>query len=293
MESTANKSSGLLQKARNYLAENTPNFQYWVKRIGLKRACILSPAENCGYYCISDSFGFKAREIARLFETKEFWYNTISKAFEWQCFSKDFNELDKFSRFFPDDFFSSVNKIFFLPFFDRNEPQVFVTIEFEEDTDIVLPEAHEAAIMLGNIYEFKNNEKKIISKLECDISVGLDISNSRLYILSLKNCIENELKDIPYPSEEIKQNTVQFLTENAQTLISHLFRSPNCSHSGLNGEIKIALYAKDAPEEQLLAHHIGHTLTNLFEEESTANILLLPAGEVTNIGGTVTFLTKG
>ncbi len=293
MEQIENKTPGLLQKARNYLAENTPTFQYWVKRIGLKRACLLSPAENCEYYCVSNNFGFKAKDISNFFETKEFWYNTISKAFEWQCFSKDFKELEPFRKFFSDEIFNSINKIFFLPFFDRKEPQVLVTIELEEDPDIVLPTASEASIMLGNIFEFRNNMKKIISKFECNISEGLDISNSRLYILSLKTCIDNELKDVNFPDEGIRVNTIRFLTENAQMLISHLFRSPNCSYSGQYGEIKVALFAKEDPEEQLLAHHIARTLTDLFEPESTKEVLLLSAGEVTNIGGTIAFLTQG
>lgn len=293
METLENKTSGLLQRARSYLADNTPAFHVWTKRVGFKRAFILKPAENCEYYCIEDSFGFKVKEIAKFFETKEFWYDTISKAFEWQCFSKDFNELEKFKKFFTPWFYYSINKIFFLPFFEKEVPYIFVTVELDDDDDVTLPEAHEAAMRLGNMIEFNDNEKKIVAAFEKNIESGLEISNSRLYILSLKTCIEHELKDIEYPSEIVKQNMIQYLTNCSQTEISHLFRKPNCSHAGTNGEIKVALFAKEDPEEQLLAHHISRTLTNMFDVDSTKEILLLGAGEVQNTKGTIAFLTQG
>ena len=285
---------GLLQKAQSVLADVTPTFTNWSKRSGFIRAAILSPCSTSegDFYYATDAYGLSAREMALLTETKEFWMNTLSKAFEWQCFSRDFNELDKFDGLFEDDIYNSINKIFFLPFKDKEEPLIFVLIELDDDDDINLAPASEAAVMLKNIVEFKNQEKKILAKFDKNIDTGLGISESRLYILSLKVCIENNLASVEIPGDELKSLVVQSVTEAAQTIVAPLFRAPNCSNTGKNGEVKVVLFAKDEEDEQLLAYHVARTLIGLLGTGATKETLLLSAGLCPNKKGTIDFLCQ-
>ncbi|WP_296325835.1 hypothetical protein [Treponema sp. UBA3813] len=285
---------GLLQKAQSVLADVTPTFTNWSKRSGFIRAAILSPCSTSegDFYYATDAYGLSAREMALLTETKEFWMNTLSKAFEWQCFSRDFNELDKFDGLFEDDIYNSINKIFFLPFKNKEEPLIFVLIELDDDDDINLAPASEAAVMLKNIVEFKNQEKKILAKFDKNIDTGLGISESRLYILSLKVCIENNLAGVEIPGDELKSLVVQSVTEAAQTIVAPLFRAPNCSNTGKNGEVKVVLFAKDEEDEQLLAYHVARTLIGLLGTGATKETLLLSAGLCPNKKGTIDFLCQ-
>ncbi|MBR4600079.1 MAG: hypothetical protein IKO39_08525 [Treponema sp.] len=285
---------GLLQRAQSVLADVTPTFDKWAKRSGFIRAAILAPCQTAEgkFYYTTDAVGFTAREMALLTETEEFWLGTLSKAFEWQCFSRDFNELDKFDGLFDDDILTQINKIFFLPFRNKERPMIFVLVELEEDDDINLPPASEMAVTLKNIVEFKNQAKKIIAKFEKNIETGLGISQSRLYLLSLKVCIEEELSTVELPGDELKALVTSSITEAAQTVVAPLFRAPNCSQTGSMGEIKVVLFAKDEEDEQLLAYHAARTLIGLFGTKATKQVLLLSAGLCPNIKGTIEFLCK-
>ncbi len=285
---------GLLQRAQSVLADVTPTFDKWAKRSGFIRAAILAPCQTAEgkFYYTTDAVGFTAREMALLTETEEFWLGTLSKAFEWQCFSRDFNELDKFDGLFDDDILTQINKIFFLPFRNKERPMIFVLVELEEDDDINLPPASEMAVTLKNIVEFKNQAKKIIAKFEKNIETGLGISQSRLYLLSLKVCIEEELSTVELPGDELKALVTSSITEAAQTIVAPLFRAPNCSQTGSMGEIKVVLFAKDEEDEQLLAYHAARTLIGLFGTKATKQVLLLSAGLCSNIKGTIEFLCK-
>ena len=291
---TENK-KGLLQKAQSVLAEVTPTFTHWAKRSGFVRAAILSPCSTADgdFYYTTDAFGLSAREMAMLTETQEYWMKTLSRAFEWQCFSRDFGELDHFDGLFDDDVFHQINKIFFLPFKSKENPFIFVLVELDDDDDIFLAPASETAVTLKNIVEFKNQESKVLAKFDKNIDTGLGISESRLYLLSLKLCIENELSTVELPGDELKKRVVDSITDAAQTIVAPLFRAPNCSHTGSNGEIKVVLFAKDEEDEQLLAYHVARTLIGLLGLKATKEIALLSAGLCPNKKGTVAFLCQG
>ncbi|MBQ9622051.1 MAG: hypothetical protein IJP90_13680 [Treponema sp.] len=286
--------SGLLQKAQSVLADVTPTFSKWAKRSGFARAAILSPCSTSEgkFYYTTDAVGFSAREMAMLTETQEFWLSTLSKAFEWQCFSRDFNELDKFDGLFEDDVLAQINKIFFLPFRNKANPMLFVVVELEDDDDLNLPPSSEMAVTLKNIVEFKNQEKKILAKFDKNIEAGLELSQSRLYLLSLKVCIEEQLSSLELPGDELRHLVTRAITDAAQTIVSPLFRSPNCCQTGSMGEIKVVLFAKDEEDEQLLAYHIARTLLGLLGSKATKQVLLLSAGLCPNKAGTIEFLCK-
>lgn len=287
--------TGLLQKAQSVLADVTPTFASWANRSGFIRAAILSPCSTSDgeFYYATDAIGFSAREMAMLTETKEYWVKTLSRAFEWQCFSKDFGELDKFDGLFDDDVLGNTSKIFFLPFKDKENPLIFVLVELEDDDDISLAPASEVAVTLKNIVEFKNQEKKILAKFEKNIDTGLQISQSRLYILSLKLCIDENLAGIEVPGDELRKKVIDAITENAQSIVAPLFRAPNCSHSGENGEVKVVLFAKDEEDEQILAYHVARTLIGLLGLNATKQTALLAAGLCPNKKGTLAFLLQG
>lgn len=294
METEKLEKSGLLKKAQSVLADVTPTFAKWSKRSGFRRTAILSPCSTAEgkFYYTTDAYGFSAREMALLTETQEFWLKTLSKAFEWQCFSKDFNELDKFDGLFDDSLLPQVNKLFFLPFRNKERPMIFVLVELEDDDDLNLPPASEVAVTLKNIVEFKNQTKKIIEKFDKNISTGLGISESHLYMLSLKVCIEEQLSSVELPGDELRALVTSSITEAAQIIVAPLFRAPNCSQTGSQGEIKVVLFAKDEEDEQILAYHVARTLIGLFGTKATKQILLLPAGLCANKKGTIEFLCK-
>ena len=263
MEMATTEKRGLLQKAQSVLADVTPSFEKWTKRSGFIRAAILTPCSTAEgkFYYTTDAVGFSGREIALLTETEEFWLGTLSKAF-------------------------------FLPFRNKERPMIFVLLELEEDPDLILPPASEVSVTLKNIVEFKNQTKKIIAKLQKNIETGLGISESRLYMLSLKVCIEEELSSVELPGDELKALVTRSITEIAQTSIAPLFRAPNCSQTGSMGEIKVVLFAKDEEDEQLLAYHVARTLIGLFGTKATKQVLLLSAGLCPNAKGTLEFLCK-
>lgn len=289
------QNKGLLQRAQNILAEITPPFNVWLKKNGFKRAAVLSPVDTKDgrFYYATDSYGIDAKSMAIFHESLEFWRETLSKTFEWQCFSSDFNELDKFQKFFSDDFFSRINKIFFLPFGDECSPYIFVTVELEEDADLALDEASIAAVHLKNIKEFQNNENKVLGKIESNIENGLEISQSRLFILSLKNWIEYAIKDISFANAELKNAAIEAVADAVCVNIAPLIRHPNCIRSGKNGEIKIVLYAKEDPDEELVAYHISRSLKDFLGEPSdTSKAAFLAAGICPNKKGTIAFLMQ-
>ncbi|WP_407427574.1 hypothetical protein [Treponema sp.] len=294
IETNESEKTGLLQKAQRILADVTPEFTKWAKRSGFIRSAILRPCQTSEgeFYYATDSFGFSAKGIALLIETKEFWDNTLSKAFEWQCFSRDFNELDKFDGLFEDDIYNSINKIFFLPFKDKENPLIFVLIELEEDDDINLGEASETAVMLKNIVEFQNQEAKILAKFSENTQKGLELSDGRLYILSLKTGIETDIAGIEIPGDELKSLVIQSVTNSAQIITNQLFRKPNSSFTGKDGEIKVVLFAKDEEDEQLLAYHISRSLTDLLSKEAAKATTFLTAGVCSNEKGIIAFLCQ-
>ena len=294
METENTGKGGLLKRAQSVLADVTPTFANWAKRSGFIRAAILSPcstSEGKFYYAV-DSLGFSAREMALLTETQDFWFKTLSKAFEWQCFSRDFKELDKFDGLFDDEILTQTNKIFFLPFRSKENPMIFVLVELDDDDDIILPPSSEIAVTLKNIIEFKNQEKKLLAKFDKNIDAGLGISESRLYLLSLKVCIEDALATVELPGEELRALVTRAITDTAQIIVAPLFRSPNCSQTGSMGEIKVVLFAKDEEDEQLLAYHAARTLMGFLGTAATKKILLLSAGLCPNKKGTIDFLCK-
>lgn len=290
------ENEGLLNKAQAILAEITPKFSVWAKRLGYKRAGIMSPLSTSegNFYYITDSFGIEAMEMAKFHESEEFWNETISKTSEWQCFSSDFNEIEKFRPFFRESVFERINKIFFLPFGERERPYIFITVEFMDDDDLTLEEASKTAIQLKNIKEFQNQSSKILAKFEKNIDSGLKISNSRLFILSLRSWIEDAIKSVDFESNEVKNAAIESIASSACTKMNPLFRSPNCIANGKNGEVKIVLFAQDDPDEQLLAHHISKTLIPFLGNPSSSVVkpTFLPAGICQNKKGTVAFLSQ-
>lgn len=295
MDTETNEKLGLLKKAQTLLEDVTPTFSKWAKRSGFVRAAILSPCttEEGDFYYTSDAVGFTGREMALLTETQKYWMKILSRAFEWQCFSRDFNELDRFDGLFEDDVFNNINKIFFLPFKDKEKPLVFVLVELEDDDDINLAPASEVSVTLKNIVDFKNLERKVLAKFDKNIDTGLGISESRLFILSLKLCIDDELATVELPGDELRNKVIDSITQAAQIIVSPIFRSPNCSFTGSKGEIKVVLFAKDDEDEQLLAYHVSRSLMGLLGTKAIKQILLLNAGVCPTKKGTIDFLCKG
>lgn len=294
MEINKKEKGGLLNRAQGVLADVTPTFTNWAKRSGFLRAAILTPCSTSEgkFYYTTDAVGFSAREMAMLTESQDFWLGTLSKAFEWQCFSKDFHELDKFDGLLEDEVLTQTNKIFFLPFKNKEKPLIFVLVELEDDDDLNLPPASEIAVTLKNIVEFKNQAKKIVAKFDKNITSGLEISESRLFLLSLKVCVEEQLATLELPGDDLRALVTSSITEAAQTIVAPLFRSPNCSQPGSNAEIKVVLYTKEEPDEQLLAYHVARTLIGLLGTKATKQILMLTAGVCPNKKGTIEFLCK-
>lgn len=294
MELENSTNNGLLKHAENLLADMTPKFSSWAKRVGFKRAGILSPykTSNGTVYVMSDSIGFSATTIANGYSPASFWKGKLSKAFEWQCFSKDFNELTPF-MFLLGNMADEVNSVKFLPFKDKDMPYILMVPEMEDEEGFEKPPAAECALKLKNIVDFKYNENKLLKKFDANLTEGLELASAHLYILSLKLCIEKEIKAASIKDKEITELLIQSITENAQVIMTPLFRAPNCIHIGTGGEIKLALFVADEPDTQLLAYHIARTLTSFISKDSLENILLLPAGMCPNKKGIIDFLQKG
>jgi len=119
----------------------------------------------------------------------------------------------------------------------------------------------------------------------------------------LKTCIEKSLQNSDIERKlskfdmvdriEMKSHIIDSVTKTAHSIIEPLFQAPNCINLGTNGEIKLAMFAKDEPDEQIISFHIASTLSDLIGEDVTKQILLLSAGICPNKKGTISFLTKG
>lgn len=298
---------GLLQRAASVLAEVTPKFDVWTTRNGFKHAGIFVPCTtektSSDYYYLLNVVGLSAKTVASSVASSDFWKGKLTKAFEWQCFSKDFNELGPFLELFDDKISDSINSLYFLPFNDKNSPMIFVIAEFEDDDPISLPSATESAATLKNIMEVQKNIEVKFSTLEENLDKGLQISPAHLFILSLKTCVEKSLQNADVERKlskfdmvdriEIKEKVIDSVAHAAHAIIAPLFKSPNCIHLGTDGEIKIVLFAKDELDDKLISFHIATTLKELLGESGAKQILLLMAGICPNKKGSLLFLQKG
>lgn len=301
------KKRGLLQKASSILVEVTPRFSDWTIKNGFLHAGIfaLSNSEQLSeqYYYLTEVAGLNAKTIASSVSPKSFWDTKLSKSFDWQCFSKDFNEVSQFLDLFDDKKKDSITSLYFLPFGDKDNPMIFVVTEYEDEDSITLPPASDTITVLKNIVSFQKNEDKILSNIEKSVEEGFKISPSFLFILSLKSYIEKILQNPDVDRKlskidkidriEIKTNIINSITNASYSIVEDLFKSPNCIHLGTNGEIKIALFTKDEQDEQVLSFHIATTLSDLFGSDIEKQILLLSAGICPNTKGTISFLQKG
>ena len=290
-ENSKSTTGGLLKKAKLLLEGITPSFDVWAKKAGFKIAGILAPFGD--YYYLTESCGIKARGITFSISKKSFWNETLSKSSEWQCFSRTFNELPPFYSFFDEDIRDDIDSLYFLPFGDKENPYIFVAIEREIDDDLNVPQASECALKLKNIIEFKNNYERIFEKIDGSLDNGFEISSAQLFILSIKSAIDKAIGDIELESEEIKPKLIESITDKAMRIVSPLFREPNCCLSAKNGEIKVVLFAKDEPDEELLTYHISSTLNDFLGKENAKSINLLAAGICPNKKGTIAFLKQG
>ncbi len=302
--------SGLLQRAQSLLAQATPTFDEWAARQGFKHAGILelrtpsSATENGeGYYHLAESTGFSAKTIVASLSPRKFWDEMLSKASEWQCFSKDFNELVPFFDLFEDGIRDSIDSLYFLPFLEKENPRYLVIAEFSDEDDIVLPPSTKCATTLSNIENFRANEKIQFSEMEKNVEKGLKISNAHLLILSLKSCVEKIIQNSEVWRKLSKIETVDRIEMKSHILcaianatfsvLSPMFRSPNCSHIGKNGEIKIVLFGKDENDEEVISYHLATALCSLLGSDAAQHILLLSAGICPSKKGVLAFLQKG
>ncbi|MBR4631489.1 MAG: hypothetical protein IKO57_13780 [Treponema sp.] len=306
MEETKTK-SGLLQRATSVLAEVTPKFDVWAEKNGFKHVGIFVPCTtektSSTYYHLLNVFGLSAKTVASSVASSDFWNGKITKTSEWQCFSKDFNELGSFLELFDNKIIDSIDSLYFLPFNDKDMPMICVIAEFIDDEPVTLPNAAESANTLKNMMLVQENTEIKISTLEENIDKGLEISAAHLFILSLKSCVEKSLQSADVERKlskfdmidriEIKEKVIQSVAHTAYAIIEPLFRSPNCIYLGTEGEIKIAMFAKDEPDDQLISFHIATTLRELLGEDVSKQILLLMAGICPNKKGTLMFLQKG
>lgn len=302
--------AGLLKRAQGFL-DNIPTFDEWATKNGLNNVGILkmhapkSAAEEMsdGYYFFAESKGFNVKTIASSLSAKKFWDKTLSKAFEWQCFSKDFNELTPFYDLFDEDLRTSLDSLYFLPFNNKNCPMYLVVAEFESDDEINLPKASETAAVLKKIADLKDDEEKRFLEIEKSIERGLEISNAHLLILSLKSCVEKTVQNTAIWRKMTKIDTVDKIEMRAQilfsvasaakTILSPLFCSPNCFHVSKNGEMKIVMFSKDDIDEETISFHLATTLSSLIGNDAEKQILLLSAGICQNKKGTLAFLKQG
>lgn len=302
--------SGLLKRAQRFIVQNTPAFDEWAARRGFAHAGILEMlvpqggAEDAGgYYHMTEAVGFSARTLASSLSARRFWDGSLSRATEWQCFSRDFNELAPFLDRFGGDLRGSLASLYFLPFKDRERPMIFVAAELDGEDDVSLPPADECAAELGNVVDCRRNEESAFAEMADGIDEGLKISSAHLLIISLKSCVERivqsteiwrELSKIDMADRiEMKAHILRAVADAARSLIAPLFRRPNCLHVGTNGDLKIVMFGQDEPDEELLAFHLASSLAPLLGPDAARQMLLLSAGVCPNKKGALAFLQKG
>ena len=292
------KRRGLLRRARQLLFETTPQFGVWAKRNGFSRCGILSPLalREGTFYVMTDSVGFSAKTIASAVVPKSFWDGKVAKSSDWQCFSNTFNETEQYEHLFGADIRDEISSIAILPFFGKDEPHLFVAVETgDEDDSLARPPAAECASVLKRIVMVKGFKEKTAETLGARIDAGLSVSNAQLFILSLKNPISAAVSEanIAIEHKDLKAAVSQSIAEAAQVITAPLFRKPNASQVGTNGEIKIVLFASEEQDEQLLGHHIASNLTGLLGKDAAKGVLLLAAGACPNKKGALDFLLHG
>lgn len=306
---TANTKGGLLQRATKLIAETTPKFSEWTAKNGFRHAGILTPYKTgtgAEFYVMTESTGFNSKTIASSISFRDFWNGKLSKAFEWQCFSKDFNELSPFLPLFDDQTSMDMASLYFLPFNDKETPMIFVLAEFSDEEQTALPQSSACASMLKKIVEYKRDEQRELAEIDESIEKGLEISSAHFFILSLKNSVEKLMQNVEIERKlskidmvdriELKARITAAVTSSAYATIAPLFKSPNCIHvdeTPTSGDMKIVLFAKDELDEKLLSFHIVSMLQPLLGEHATKHTLLLSAGICPIKKGAVAFLQNG
>ncbi len=282
------KGPGLLARAAQYemMGQHPGNFYDWCKKHTFTHIALFQHDGNA--YHITKSIGFDAESIALSYSSKDFWEGTLFTNGDWQSYNQGTPESGAFNQFFSEQMLSMISKLHFI----KLDDSILMIVQEPDEEETELPPADIIKKELIQLL-FLPNTQETGFETETAVKKGLAVSNANLYFLSVKNAVATAIKDVPFAEDAARNKMTDIIYEHIARICKTIFQNPNCSELGKDGEIKIAFFAKDEVDEQLLQFHIVQTLTDVVGQEAAKGIVLLMAGVCPNVKGTLAFLQQG
>ena len=278
----AETSQGLLAKATQYDLQ-VNDFYAWCENQNFSHAALFQRNENT--FSIVKAIGLDAETIARSYSSKDFWNGTLKADAGWQSFSKEETEFATFNQFLSEAVCAKAQTLHFI----KLEDSILMLVQ--EDDDFTLSANSET--VKHDIIQilYAHPEPEDLHALESSINKGLQVSNATLFLLSVKSAVDADISGVTL-TDAAHEKILQTIYDEIYRICAQLFQKPNCCVLGKNGELKIAFFAKDEVDEELMHFHIANALSEIISAENSNSIALLTAGICPDTKGTLAFMQQ-
>lgn len=273
------------------MEENTTNqlFSQWAKKNGFSQCGVF--LESYGYFVMCDMLGFHAQTAITSVSSSDFWMGSLERTTEWEVFTEDDMNISPFYQLFSDDDRYEVKKLCFLP---KNILGQNIIIFFASDDEfkrINLPSPQDETFLEAvkqSCAEFKSpfTNKQLIEK---HLKEGFLRYEASCFTLSVKIAIDNIVSQCETENSDIRQTIYDTIYTLISDKIQQHFAYPNSVTKGIEGEIKILIFANGKVEEDLLRMQLDETLKSVLAADSQG-VILTGSGNAATIEDARNFL---
>lgn len=279
--------AGLLARAEHYLG-STPgitenSFYAWAARFGVQHACVLRNID--GRYIPAQAVGMDAQSLVQACCEKQYWDETLAQTQAWQHFETD-DELSPFFQIFSGKYRQELSSLHVL----LTEAAILLVVILESEA-LSLPQAESARACLSQNMQSQQFDSSTEVYAQT-VQRGLSNAPAQLLLLSLNLAVEEAIEDCPYAAKAINNALKAAIYAELYAQCKILFQSPNTTHSGSDGEIKIVLFSRNEPDNMLLRFHISQNFRPILGN-AAQKVVLLQAGTSNTERGALAFLEQG
>lgn len=246
--------TGLLARAQQSTTKTFSSFQDWARSKGYDHCGILSPVH--GMMVITHAYGIDSQTVANSVSSKDFWNGTLSQSKPIINYSKSDNDFYNFLQFFSFDLKNSISHISFVKLSSIDDQSLLMIFNNDSDKEINIKQSDIENLALTN-----QNINTDYNKYKSEISIAAKNNKYSLYTLSFEDLIENSIKTIQLPEENIKHKIIECVKEEIFDLLSKAFSAPSFVSVKNSSTLKIAYLNESNIDEMLLQSHIGLVLS--------------------------------